>query len=693
MFGGFCDRFGCIWTFQIANVLWILGSIVSFILEYIYVLILGRVAKGLTIGLVTCLIPVYIYEIFPLKKKGEAISVFHISTTTGIITMYFVGHILEKHTSRVESFKISWGIQGIPGVVVLILTFTLPESPKWLASKARWKEAAKSLQRVRTHKRTKAESNDKSYVTNAYTSGTKLRYASFTHLFTRHFKKTSTGILLHLFIQLTSINTLMYFFTYLCDLCGLDGDTKLAVVSIQYILLGLLTFIPLVVLDRARRVDFLVYGILVMGITYFGMFLTGILHQEDALNDNSPFDWILEREAASTMIALFLFLVSVYASSLATVSWLYIGELFQDEERTKGTSVCMCVGFIIHGITTLLLPLAFEVISHWVFAILSLFCLIGCIVFMWFPETKETLFDDQSISLATSDLQTVTSYPTSNGGINSNQEDPKPPIILNEVNELQKLSLDDTNNSSILTQSESFDETNNYDIGAIKHHLKQNNPKNRRHVITTNTIPINRAKPRKHKDHQQQHQVSNIFKLSSPDIDSENSPEEFLSNTTTLDIREGSEETNGTIGEVIDAYSPFEEYEDEKEEEEENDDEDKSVHPTAASTDGSLSDGSYFSDDWNSDGNHKSKTPVRNHVKLSFERPNTANTPINLGLATFSIETGPRKFSTKPFPGQQPLILDKRVQATTYIPFEGLRITKTSPSHPIKKSKNKLHST
>lgn len=650
VFGGFCDSFGCIWTFQIANFLWILGSIVSIVLEYIYVLILGRVSKGLTIGLVTCLIPVYVYEIFPPNKRGEAISVFHISSSSGIIIMYFVGHLLEKYVSKIASFKVSWGIQGIPGFVILILTFMLPESPKWLASKARWLEAAKSLQRVRTHKRTKAERNDKLYVTNAYNSGSKIKYTTFAHLFTRNFKRTSTGILLHVFIQLTSINTMMYFFTYLCDLCGLIGDTKLIVVSIQYILLGLLTFIPLVALDRARRVDFLIYGISIMGFTYFGMFLTSMLYHENSNNDNSPFDWTLEREAASTMVALFLFLVSVYASSLATVSWLYVGELFQDEERTKGTSVCMCVGFVIHGVTTLLLPLSFEVIRYWVFAVLSLLCIAGGIVFIWFPETKE-ISDVDSILLLSSDLQvemTTLNSENTNGEVLESGE---------KVNSTDDVISNMKEPNTTVVQSE----TSNEQVLKADRSLKESN--------STTTTKISPPKdPRLHR--------LDIFRLSSPDIDSRLSSNAFPSDSPSSASVPESLGLSGSVTEVIDAYSPFAES--------------KSVHLTVASTNASLSDGSYFSDDWNSNGNHKSKYQPERHPKSSGDQHLTI--PLNQGLATFSVESEPQKFSTKQFPGQQPLILDKKIQATRYIPFEGLRVGKHSPSRPIKKSKNKLHS-
>jgi hypothetical protein len=39
------------------------------------------------------------------------------------------------------AFRIPWGIQIIPAVILLFGMFFLPQSPRWLASKDRWEES------------------------------------------------------------------------------------------------------------------------------------------------------------------------------------------------------------------------------------------------------------------------------------------------------------------------------------------------------------------------------------------------------------------------------------------------------------------------------------------------------------------------------------------------------------------------
>ncbi|WEJ94898.1 hypothetical protein PSN45_002400 [Yamadazyma tenuis] len=390
IFGSFCDYFGFVVCFQIANMFWILGTGVVVLSDYFFVLVLGRLIKGSTVGLITCLVPIYISEIFPLRRKGFSISLFHVSTPIGSILMYFLGIALDTADTQYVPFKLLWALEGLPVVLVIVLAFSLPESPKWLASKSKWVEAARTLDRVRTIKKSAYGGTDKGYVTRAYVAGNQIMFCTYSDLFRKRFwKSTSVGILLHFFIQLTSITPLMYFFTYICDMCGMEDETRVVFESAQYIILGLLTLVPVVLLDNARRVDYLTYGMSVITLVFAAIFSVmvpfAILTN---LDSDSPFNWIIHDEPASVVLALFLFLISVYASSITSVSWLYTGEIFPDEARAKGTAVCMCVSWIMNAVFTLLLPLLFQVVRYYVFLALAIFCLIGAIIFSRFPETK-----------------------------------------------------------------------------------------------------------------------------------------------------------------------------------------------------------------------------------------------------------------------------------------------------------------
>lgn len=43
------------------------------------------------------------------------------------------------------AFRIPWGIQAVPGLILFLGLFFFPRSPRWLASKDRWEEAIEVL--------------------------------------------------------------------------------------------------------------------------------------------------------------------------------------------------------------------------------------------------------------------------------------------------------------------------------------------------------------------------------------------------------------------------------------------------------------------------------------------------------------------------------------------------------------------
>jgi hypothetical protein len=68
--------------------------------------------------------------------------------TWGILIQYFIqygaSHVDGGPTNPSQStaaFRIPWGVQIVPAVILFFGMFFLPKSPRWLASKDRWEEA------------------------------------------------------------------------------------------------------------------------------------------------------------------------------------------------------------------------------------------------------------------------------------------------------------------------------------------------------------------------------------------------------------------------------------------------------------------------------------------------------------------------------------------------------------------------
>lgn len=70
----------------------------------------------------------------------------------GILIQYFIQYGASfvdggpnNPSQGTSAFRIPWGIQMVPGFILLVGMFFFPYSPRWLASKDRWEEAIQVL--------------------------------------------------------------------------------------------------------------------------------------------------------------------------------------------------------------------------------------------------------------------------------------------------------------------------------------------------------------------------------------------------------------------------------------------------------------------------------------------------------------------------------------------------------------------
>jgi MFS family permease len=146
------DRFSRRAAIQSASLLWILGSIIQCASNGVPMLVVGRVISGLCVGIASSIVPVYQAEIAPKEIRGRVVSLQQWAITWGILIQYFVqygasfvgGGPTDPHQST-AAFRIPWGIQMIPALILFVGMFFFPYSPRWLASKDRWEEAIKTL--------------------------------------------------------------------------------------------------------------------------------------------------------------------------------------------------------------------------------------------------------------------------------------------------------------------------------------------------------------------------------------------------------------------------------------------------------------------------------------------------------------------------------------------------------------------
>ncbi|CAI0383725.1 unnamed protein product [Linum tenue] len=101
----------------------------------------GRLLLGIGSSITLYLAPVYVAEITPKNLRGAAVSVTQLTMVCSISFTFLVGSFINWRALAL--------IGTIPGLVQLVLTFFIPESPRWLAKTGREKEFEAALLQLR----------------------------------------------------------------------------------------------------------------------------------------------------------------------------------------------------------------------------------------------------------------------------------------------------------------------------------------------------------------------------------------------------------------------------------------------------------------------------------------------------------------------------------------------------------------
>src|SRR5207247_7754395 len=109
--------------------------------------IIARFAGGLCVGISSVVAPMYIAEIAPPKSRGRLAGMFQFNIVFGIL-IAFVSNALLAGIGE-NAWRWMLGVAAFPSALYALFCFGLPESPRWLLSRKRDREAAlQVLQRI-----------------------------------------------------------------------------------------------------------------------------------------------------------------------------------------------------------------------------------------------------------------------------------------------------------------------------------------------------------------------------------------------------------------------------------------------------------------------------------------------------------------------------------------------------------------
>ncbi|EDU43577.1 AraJ Arabinose efflux permease [Pyrenophora tritici-repentis] len=399
--GYLTDKLGRKKAIQIGCLIWIIGSIISCAAQNIGMLIGGRFINGLSVGICSAQVPVYISELAPPSRRGRVVGSQQWAITWGILIMYYISYGC-SFLDGPQAFRVPWALQMIPALILGLGLVFLPESPRWLAKHDRWEET----QAVLTLVHGKGDPNspfiklEMDEIRQMIEFDRQNSDVSWAELFKpKMLNRLHIGIFTQIWSQLTGMNVMMYYITFCFGMAGLSGNINLIASSIQYVINVLMTVPALLFMDRWGRRPMFVFGAVLMSAWMFanaGLMATyGEPAPPGGVDGIAEQSWKISGSPAWAVIACTYLFVASYAPTWGPASWVYPPEIFPLRIRGKAVALATSSNWIFNFALSYFVPPAFVNIQWKVYLIFGVFCATMAIhTFFLFPETAGKTLED-----------------------------------------------------------------------------------------------------------------------------------------------------------------------------------------------------------------------------------------------------------------------------------------------------------
>ncbi|KAJ5101257.1 MFS myo-inositol transporter [Penicillium alfredii] len=359
-------------------------------------LLLGRFLLGFAVGAKSTTTPVYGAECSPANIRGSLVMMWQMWTAFGIMLGFIasVAFMDVKHaTIPGLNWRLMLGSTAIPPMIVCIMVYFCPESPRWYMTRGNYQKAYNALCRLRSTPLQAAR--DLYYIHSALTSEEKLREGKnlLRELFTvpRNRRGLQSAFFVMFMQQFCGVNAIMYYSSSMFRNAGFDLRTAL-ITSLGCGITNWLFAIPAVyTIDTFGRRNLLLVTFPLMALFHL---LTGFSF------------WIENNVAKTACVATFIYLfMIVYSPGAGPVPFTYSAEAFPLYVRDIGMSFATATTWLFNFIISFTWPEINEKFTpQGGFAYYAAWNVFGWIVcYFCLPETK---------ALSLEELDQVFSIPT-----------------------------------------------------------------------------------------------------------------------------------------------------------------------------------------------------------------------------------------------------------------------------------------
>lgn len=356
--GRIADRIGRIRVMQISAVLFTISAVGSALPFALWDLTFWRIIGGFAIGMASVIGPAYIAEVAPPAYRGRLGSFQQGAIVVGIAISQLVnwgilnaaGGDQRGKIIGLEAWQVMLGVMVIPAVIYGLLSFVIPESPRFLISVGRHDKAKAVLTDVEapgTDIDARVAEIEHYMHTEEKASFKDLLGGSF------FFKKIVwIGIGASVFQQFVGINVAFYYSSTLWQSVGIDPSDSFLYSFTTSIINIIGTVVAMLLIDRVGRKPLALIGSVGMVI---GLALEAWAFSYHLVDGKLPATqgWI-------ALVAAHWF-VFFFAMSWGVVVWVLLGEMFPNKIRAAALGVAAAAQWIANWAITA----SFPSLSDW----------------------------------------------------------------------------------------------------------------------------------------------------------------------------------------------------------------------------------------------------------------------------------------------------------------------------------------
>ena len=367
------DRFGRKRTLILIGFLYVVSALWSALADNVSGFIAARLIGGIGIGISTVVAPLYISEIAPPARRGLLAGMFQFNIVFGIVIAYLSNALLADVGENAWRWML--GVAAFPSLVYGILSFSLPESPRWLLARRGDVARGKAILRLIDP----SASADEIDVRAAEMMTTTASNEASGQFWTRSLRTPILlAFLIAFFNQLSGINAILYFAPRIFEMTGLGAQAAL----LQSVGIGLtnliFTFVGLWLIDKLGRRTLLTIG-------SFGYIVS-----------LSLVAWAFSSgHVAIVPMCIFAF-IAAHAVGQGAVIWVFISEIFPNRHRAAGQALGSSTHWVFAALLTTLFPKMVSAFSP--ASVFLFFCAMMVLQLIWVRtmviETKGVALED-----------------------------------------------------------------------------------------------------------------------------------------------------------------------------------------------------------------------------------------------------------------------------------------------------------